>query len=189
MAKAVFTVIELHPGTLFDSDGVVRRWMVKVTAETKAASKAKAPPRRHAPSKRWPNRRGKGLLNKSIRGTVSRTGPLQNVGVVSVNVPYAKYVLGGTAAQGTRYIYRNYARRAEAAKIAARVKSGGAALRPGESGKGLYMKLPLPNPAGGTRRLYVRVHGQQANNFLFDGYNEMARVHEAFHPFANRYAF
>lgn len=182
MAKVVFEAIEVHPETLFDGDGVVRRWMVELTSELKTAVQLKAPPNRSRAKYRRPST---GALVRSIKGSTARSGPLQDVSVVSVGTAHAKYVLGGTAAQGVGYIYstRGFANKALVDRVARRKGGRG---KPDEDLHGMFMKLPL-NGLG--RRLHLRVHGQRANNFLFDGYNEVARAHRALGHMHNPFAF
>jgi hypothetical protein len=180
MAREVITAIEIHPGTLFDADGIVRRWMVGVTAEVKEAARIKAPPSRSRA--RWKGRPHTGVMRRSISGSTGRSGLLQNVGTINVGDPRAVYVLDGTAASGTRYIYRSYASRTDVVRVLRRVRGGGIA----GVNRGLYMKLP---PYGGFKTLHLRVRGQFPNNFLFDGYNVVAAKHGALHPFRSPHAF
>lgn len=183
--RVIFEAVEVHPQTLFDSDGDVRRWMTQLSAEMKVSVKAHAPPNRSRA--RWGTRPGTGELQRSIRADTQRSGPLQNVSTVFTTSDHARYVLGGTAYQGLRYIYttEGYANKELVDRIASRVARGG---RAGDGLEGLYMRLPLTG-VGGRRRFHLRVHGQRANNFLFDGYNDVARKHPALGVLRNPYAF
>lgn len=176
MAHAVVTAIEIHPGTLFDSAGAVTRWLRTVGTETKAAVIAKCPP--GTSRARW-RRPGTGRMRASITASIARTGDLDSVALIRVRDPRAVYVLDGTAAKGTRYIYRDTARIAEAIRESRR-------LKPTKGLTGIYMKLP---PLPGHRTLHLRVRGQFPNNFLFAGYNEVAKIHEALRPFHDPDAF
>ena len=93
--------------------------------------------------------------------------------VVSSSAPHTKYVIGGTAGNGAGYIYttRGYANQGA---ITAYIESGGRTAKPGE---GMWMQLK--DVRGG---IFLRVHGQRANNFLRAGYDATARTHRALHP-------
>jgi hypothetical protein len=101
-----------------------------------------------------------------------------------VGAPHAEFVLGGTAYQGMRFIYRNYAAKAKADRLAV-LERRGVHIDPSEM-RGMTMRLP---PYSHFKVYQLRVKGQRANNFLFDGYNEVARMHEALGQFHNPYAF
>lgn len=180
--KVVFEAVEVHPQTLFDSDGVVRRWMTELSAEMKTAVKAKAPPNR---SRAVWDRPQTGELQRSIRANTDRSGPLQNVSTVFTTAEHARYVLGGTAFQGLRYIYSEggWANKETVDAISRRVGRGG---RAGDDLQGMYLRLPAN---GFGRIFFLRVHGQRANNFLFDGYNVVARKHRALGQLRNPFAF
>lgn len=187
MPKYVVTKVVLYPERLFNPGHDVHRWATSLTAETKAAVKMMAPPRRSR--SRYGRRRGTGALQRSIRGVTSRKGGTRLESTISVNVSYASLVLGGTAAQGRRYIYSNkgwlYKPMVDAQ---ARLSAKGGRVSEDFVEMGLYMRLPLAN-VGGSRVYHLRVHGQRANNFLFDGYNIIAAKHPALKPFRNKYAF
>lgn len=175
----------VYPEVLFGIGHTVNRWMVGITAEVKAAARSKAPPRRSRG--RWAGRQSTGALRASIRGKTVRRGGLIVTSEVSATAPYVNYVLKGTAFQGHRYIYSagGWANKGEVDRIARRVARGGKA---GEDTEGFYMRLPLTG-VGGHRIFHLRVHGQRANNFLADGYNEVAAAHGALRPIRNKYAF
>lgn len=185
--KLILSSIVVYPSVLFNPGADVHRWQVGVTAEVKASVKAMAPPRRSA--SRWVGRKSSGALNRSIRGTTKRYGPVQLASVVSVNVPYAHFVLQGTAFQGRRYIYsdRGWLFKPMVDAVARRVKKGGK-VNEDFVEMGFYMRLPLAN-VGGKRPYHLRVHGQAANNFLYDGYNLVAAQHRSLKPMRNPYAF
>lgn len=187
MARAVLTEVVVFPERLFHGDGLVRRWNTRLTQELKSAVKAKAPPRRSAA--RWVGRRGTGALNRSITGRTTSPGRVQAQSTVAVGVYYAKWVLGGTASQGRRYIYSSSGWLFKPMVDAqARLSRKGGRVNEDFAEMGFYMKLPLSN-VGGSRVYFLRVHGQRANNFLIDGYNEIARFHRALRPMANKYKF
>ena len=182
MAKTVITAIEVNPETLFDADGDVRQWMRNLTRELKAAVVLKAPPNRSRA--KWPGRRTTRALIASIYGTTGRSGPVQDVSEVGVRAPHAVYVLGGTAYQGMRFIYRSGVSKSEADRLY-RLERRGVHIDPAEM-RGKTMRLP---PYGRFGTYHLKVKGQRANNFLFDGYNEMSLAHEALGQFRNPYAF
>jgi hypothetical protein len=188
VVKYVVTAIEVHPEILFSEGGDVRFWMGRLAQEMSAAVKAKAPPGR---SRSIWQRTSTGRLRASVNARLARTGPVQNMVTVEVGrgLDYAVHVLGGTAFQGKRFIYttRGYAHKAEVDFHAQRQRRGGHVAAE-TKGKGWYLKLPA-NGVGSDRRFHLRVKGQRANNFLFDGYNEVARLHEALDTFKNPYAF
>lgn len=185
--RYVKTTVVLYPEKLFGQGHLVNRWGVQLTAETKAAVKSMAPPRRSR--SRYGRRRGTGALQKSIRGTTSRIGATRQVSTVSVNTYYAQWVLGGTAAQGRRYIYSDtgwlYKPMVDAQ---ARLSKKGGRASEDFIEMGFYMRLPLSN-VGGNRPYHLRVHGQRANNFMADGYNIVAAKHPALKPIRNKFAF
>lgn len=185
--RVVLTKVVAHPDPLFAPGGDVSRWTAKTTREVKNASKALAPPSRS--SSRYGRRPSTGALRRSMVGKSTRVGRLLISGTVSVNTPYAKFVLGGTAHQGRRFIYSHwgFANKSEVDKIARRVSRGGRAIEDFVE-QGIYMRLPLTG-VGGSRIFHLRVHGQKANNFLIDGYNIVAARHGALKPMVNRYLF
>jgi hypothetical protein len=187
MVRYVRTTLVLYPEKLFGQGHLINRWGVQLTAETKAAVKSKAPPRRSR--SKYGKRRGTGALQRSIRGTTSRIGATRQVSSVSVNTYYAKWVLGGTAAQGRRFIYSDtgwlYKPMVDAQ---ARLSKKGGRVPEDFIEMGLYMRLPMAN-VGGSRIFHLRVHGQRSNNFMYDGYNVVAAKHPALKPFRNKYAF
>ena len=186
MARIVLTSIVAHPDPLFAPGGDVSRWSAQITREVKMAARLLAPPIRSTSKY---GRRSSGAMRKSITGKSRRRGRLLMSGDVSVNVYYAKWVLGGTAHQGRRYIYSTagWANKAEVDAMANRVARGGKAHED-DIERGLYMRLPLTG-YGGKRAYHLRVHGQRANPFLTDGYNVVAHRHGALKPMRNKYVF
>lgn len=172
MAKVVYTSILVYPEVLFNPGHAVDRWFVRTTAELKSAVRARTPVR-------------SGKTRASVTGRSSRIGALQAQGTVSVGGA-AQYVLGGTAYQGRRYIYSNagWANKAQVDLVARRTAAGQRAWGKDESGKGMYMAI-----RDGGKKYHLRVHGQKANNFLIEGYNDVARVHGALKPMRNKFLF
>lgn len=185
--RYVKTTVVLFPEKLFGRGHLVNRWGVQLTAETKHAVKFMAPP--HRSRSRYGKRKGTGALQRSIRGVTVRTGLTMQESRVSVNVYYAPWVLGGTAAQGRRYIYSDkgwlYKPMVDAQ---ARLSAKGGRVNEDFVEMGFYMRLPLAN-VGGSRIYHLRVHGQRSNNFMVDGYNIVAAKHPALKPIRNKYAF
>lgn len=185
--RYVRETLVLYPEKLFGTGHLVNRWATGLTAETKAAVKSMAPPRRSR--SKYGKRLGTGALNRSIRGVTKRIGGTRLESQISVNVPYAQLVLQGTASQGRRYIYSNkgwlYKPMVDAQ---ARLSAKGGRVSEDFVEMGLYMRLPLAN-VGGSRLFHLRVHGQRANNFMVDGYNLVAHQHAALKPIRNKYAF
>lgn len=178
------TTFELTKTVVFDERmysgrGVVNVWLRRLTAAFVVHAKTAAPVNKR------PNtgHGAPGALMRSIEGDVSRIGVRQLTGNVSVNVPYALFVLRGT--RGTIYSRKGF-RFATGAdrrltgpfKIIERKTKG-----PMERGKkGYFMRLPI-NPGLGRSKIYhFRVRGQEANNFLIDAFNATARTHRSLHP-------
>src|SRR5688500_13723145 len=102
MPRIVLTKVVAHPDPLFAPGGDVSRWTAQTTREVKNASKRLAPPGRSTSKY---GRRSSGALRRSITGTSTRVGRLLLSGDVGTDLYYARWVLGGTAHQGRRYIY------------------------------------------------------------------------------------
>lgn len=186
MARVVLTSVVVYPDVLFAPGGDVSRWTARVVREVKNSAKALAPPGRSTSKY---GRRSTGAMRKSMTGKSTRVGRLLLSGTVGVNTYYAKWVMGGTAHQGRRYIYSEagWRNKAEVDAMAARIARGGKA-REDDIERGLYMKLPLTG-VGGRRAYHLRVHGQRANPFLVDGYNVVALRHGALKTMKSRYIF
>jgi len=175
-------IIELHTQVLFLPGGSVREWSRVVTKEIETAAKAKAPPFRSYA--RWPSR-ATGRLNRSIRGRLNRTTVRILRADVYVRVPYAKYVLGGTANNGTGLIYSTagYGARGE---ISDHMEFLVDLAMQGEN----YGQEQLRDDPDIPDDWWMRtpwgpklvVSGQRKNPFLRDGYNEVARMHAALKP-------
>ena len=170
MARVAIVAIEIHSERLFLPGGDVWDWTKEVTAEVKGAAKRLAPPGR---SMRRPTTRytSTGRLRRSIRSSSNTNGPHGVLGYITVDAPYAHFVLGGTAFQGHRYIYSTvgFMHKPLVDLYAAR-------KHPPSLPHTWFMVL---RPSGAYR---LRVHGQKANPFLTDGYNEVARIHGALKP-------
>lgn len=178
MATTRITAIEIHDAKLFAPSGIVYNWARKITTEVKVAAQSKAPPSRS--KAKW-GTKATGELQRGIKGRVDKAGPKVLDMVIESTAPHTKYVHGGTAYQGQRYIYSTlgWANKAFVDEVLA---SGEVAV--GEEFKGLFMRLPPPGP-----RFLMRVRGQKRNPFLTDGYNEVAKVHRALKPVRVKFKF
>ena len=186
----------MYDQKMYLGTGLVGRWMRKITLETEVAVKAKAPPNRSHAKEKYKPRHGTGQLLASIYSANSSTPSLRiargevGAGPVSdeLTEDYVPFVLGGTAGQGTQYIYSHegWVRKAEVDYMFSGTRR--AAQMKKESGdQGLYMKVRAGSRYKAGPRL--RVHGQRANNFLQDGYNEIARSHRALKPMRRRFVW
>jgi hypothetical protein len=127
-----------------------------------------------------PSRTGK-LRAGIVVDPATRVAPRGLTTTVRSTAAHSKYVHGGTAYQGRRFIYSNYG-------WANKVDVDRFALwkRPPRGLVGYWMKFS--NPYGvGTYKL--RVHGQRANPFLITAFNRTAATHPALVPMAPRFHF
>lgn len=115
-----------------------------------------------------------GSLKASIRGDVDRVAVRHFQTTISVNVPYAIYVL-----KGTNRIYSKSARIPAGTRDADGRPLGGQFTPLGYEGAfsgGMY----LPgNPGWGAARVRRSVAGQSANPFLDRAYAKTARTHSS----------
>lgn len=89
---ASLTNIVVYSSVLFRHGGTVRRWADSLEREFTRYAIALAPVNKRLNK----NHGAPGDLKASIRGNVADAGPNQLVTTISVNVPYATYVLHGT---------------------------------------------------------------------------------------------
>jgi hypothetical protein len=153
------TNVVVNDTKLFGPTGDVRRWADKVAVKFTVNAKAEAPT--GAATGRV-NKTGPfpvGSLKRNIYFEVTRVGPRQLVTTISVQVPYAMYVLKGT---GTIYAKRN--------------ERGHFPTAEG----GLYIPA---NPGWGKSLMRQRVRGQKANPFLDRAYARTARSHPSLRGF------
>jgi hypothetical protein len=158
MRYAVTRVV-VNTSPMFVPGGSINSWTRRVAFETQNAAKVRAPHQT-------------GLLTASIDADVDATPLLRVINVrVGSDAPYAKYVHEGTANNGAGYIYttKGYANRALVDSWIARD-----VFPPNP--RGYYMPV---SRRGGPTHYALRVHGQRANPFLVNGYNDVARVHRA----------
>ena len=180
MARAVLTTITVHGAQLFAPGGDVNQWCHGVARELEGAAIRFCPPNRSM-SRR--GHVGTGQLLGTIRSGVNTEAPE----VLSIEVgagpafrqarrgakkDYTKFVLGGTAYQGYRYIYSTvgWQNKAEIDLIMRRVLTSRIRFEKG-SRDNWYMKLP--------DGFALRVHGQKKNPFLSDAYYAVSRIHSA----------
>lgn len=188
----VLVKVVVFDQSLYIGTGLVNKWMVGVTESFGINARLEAPVNKRANT----GHGAPGLLRSSISTSVNRVGPRQITGDVSVNVPYALYVLRGTtgpifSTKGFRYAnsldkrltgpYRRVTRKTHQGPGGKGGRGRGTYL----VGKpGYFMKLP-GNPAfGGNSKYHYAVSGQRANNFLIKGYDRTARSHRALQPMA-----
>jgi hypothetical protein len=156
--------------------GDVWQWCEGIKRELKKFAVAFAPPNRSRAA------RGRiyatGDLVRQIDSAVTIEGAERLDIWVWSGGPHAKYVLGGTASQGTRYIYSTagYANRKVIAQWFKQRQIGG--IRE-TIGQGLVMG-PLPPGPGNAYQL--RVHGQVANPYLQDAYTVVQSGHRSLPP-------
>lgn len=179
MATEVFTAIEIHHEILFQKGHDVHDWADTVGRELKMSALEYAPPRR---SRSLHGHKGTGALAASIGSEVTLVDPDMLSIMLYVDADHAKYVLGGTARNGTGYIYSTagYANRALVTRLLRRKntkKSAWAMHEKGDLPRGLFMRLP-PGP-GGTKRYHLRVRGQVKNPFMSDAYYVTRLRHSA----------
>lgn len=155
---------------LFNVGGDVRRWAERVETRFTANAIFEAP--YGGDSGRFNKSRANaaypvGSLKGSISGYVSRVGPRHLQTIISVDVPYAIYVL-----KGTGRIYSKSAREPGSQRFSP--------IGPGQGG--LYIPA---NPAGGwpTSHLRQSVKGQTANPFLDRAFAKTARTHSSLRGF------
>jgi hypothetical protein len=169
---AEMTKIVVTDSKLFNRTGAVGRWAAGVEASFTAHAIAEAPTgfgsgrvNKSYANAAYPV----GSLKASIRGEVERVGVRHLVTTVSVNVPYAIFVIRGTGPIFSR-----------SARIPAGEPGAGqfAPLEFGVSG----MYIPA-NPGWGKAKIRQHVRGQAANNFLGRAFDATARSHSSLRGF------
>lgn len=163
---------------LFIPGGDVNDWCTQRTVELKTMAIEKAPPNRSSSRFYQALRKSQstGRLAAAITGSTGMVGDriiTMRLGVREEMAPHADYVLGGTARNGTGYIYTPLGY-ANYQLITAAVMSRNFKMYKGE--KGWVLNLPETYH---EQHLYLRVKGQRANPFITDAYAAVARVHTA----------
>lgn len=181
MARTPITLITVDSTQLFVPSGDVYDWVEKVCRQVQREARELCPPgrSRRRPTTRYVN---KNVLRGSIRSRTRAAGRRLDAGFVSVGPAdqgggdYTDFVLGGTAYQGTRYIYshRGFANKAIIDAVISR--RGVRVMGLGSVGpKDLQGNWVMRFRTDGGR--HFRVHGQKRNPFLFLAYNRIARRH------------
>jgi hypothetical protein len=181
VARAVLTAIEIHSQVLFLPSGSVYKWTDRVGREIATSCKAES---LHSEARRPRTRTGKmtrSIKKEKIKGTLAAKTLSCNV---SVNVRYAKYVLGGTANNGSGYIYSRagWPNRTKITGYITRVRharESNSDIDLPDTPDNWWMSTPY-GP-------YMRVRGQKANPFMTRGYNLVARKHAALRPIRSRF--
>lgn len=173
---ATVTALVITDSVLFNRTGSVRRWTDRVETAFTAHAIAEAP--RGSDTGRINKSRQnaafpEGSLKNSIRGEVVQIGPKQLQTTVSVNVPYATYVLKGT--RGATATLARY----PAGTYDANLRPIGGRFAPGLRG----MYLPA-NPGWGRSKIVQRTRGQRADNFLGRAYDATARSHSSLRAYS-----
>src|SRR5215467_5348298 len=149
--------VEVHPSTLFNKGHEVYDWCHDINRQMEVATKALAPVGRSREYRgpKAPAHAG-GELRRKICASMRRLGPEQIEMTITSGAPYTKFVHGGTAFQGTRYIYSTAGWRNKRAVdalasrdyfLAARYRTSATVRR------GWYMVLPQ----GGGPKFRLRV--------------------------------
>jgi hypothetical protein len=181
MTSFALTKTVVFDERMYSGRGVVDVWLRRLTAAFVLHAKEHAPVNKRSNT----GHGSPGALMRSIEGDVSRIGARQMTGNVSVNVPYALFVLRGTRSmiyshKGFRFAHGLDKRLTGPFKTVETKKWG--EMRRGK--KGYFMRLPLnPMFRGGNSAYKFQVHGQPANNFLVEGFNATARTHRSLHAF------
>src|SRR5262245_31541890 len=95
-------IIEIHDAVLFAPGGDVNEWCRGIARDLKRRARLYAPPN-HSTSRYQRTSTGR-MLSTIDSGVFEMTDDTLMI-ELSVGTDYAQYVLGGTAAQGTQYIY------------------------------------------------------------------------------------
>jgi hypothetical protein len=160
-------VVDQH---LYTGTGLVHRWLSRVGNNLYHNIVAEAPIR-------------EGTLKAGIeQDFVQHEGTLRILSTsVASTAPHTKYVIEGTAGNGTGYIYSDggWANRGLVDRLAGMRRDVlfRTAREQGIDTTGMWMAIDDGGP-----RFHLRVHGQRANNFMLAGYNRTARTHRALHP-------
>lgn len=178
MAREVISVVVIDSTILFAPDGDVHSWMGKITKEIAREARLLAPPTRtmRRSTTKYVNT---GKLQRSIKALpVTQTSGHVDDGGVRVGTKYYKYVLGGTAHQGMRYIYSDTGWEHKAIIDAAITRRGVVSMgMMGVEAKWLPPSWAMRFRTDGAR--IFRVRGQKRNPFLTSGYNRVANRHGA----------
>lgn len=159
---AEVTRLVIYDSVLFNRvgrPGLIAAWAERVSVRLGMNARIEAPIGTRANKSRRNAEFPVGSLAASISEDVDRIGPKHLQIVVSVNVPYATYVLGGTPP--VIYARNSYFT----------LKDGTPA-----------MYVP-PNPGYGTRTRHAVVSGQAPNNFLARAAERTARTHRSLQGF------
>jgi hypothetical protein len=181
MARTPIVAIHVDSSDLFHLGGDVYDWTEKICRQVQREARVLCPPGR---SRRRATTRyvSKGVLRATIRSRTRQAGSRLDVGVISVGPAdqgggdYTEFVLGGTAFQGTRYIYshRGFANKAIIDAVISR--RGVRVLGVGRVGpKDLQGNWVMRFRTDGGR--HFRVHGQKRNPFMYSAWNRVARRH------------
>lgn len=184
MARPVITSMLIDSTVLFAPGGDVHQWTKHITRYVAQACKAYGPPA-HSMRRATTRYVSTGKLARSIQHDADTIGPRQVDGIVWVDVPYAQYVLGGTAYQGYRYIYSRAGYPNKALIDATITRRGVRAVGAPKSVTGLNRRWVMRFRTDDGR--YFRVHGQKRNPFMTNGYNAVAKVHRALGEFRTPY--
>jgi hypothetical protein len=167
----VESFVIVHDEGLYQGAGLVSRWFHTIGGETYANVKAAAPVR-------------SGRLKAGVTLNFTRAGRRILSADVASTAPHTGYVIHGTAANGTGYIFSTlgWRRRQTVFRIREALFTGGGrgAVREaiGRGGsEGLWMKL-----SDSRDGIHLIVHGQKRNNFMVKGYNATARTHRSLKP-------
>lgn len=163
MINASITNIVVTDSKLFNRTGAVGRWAAGVERAFTRHAISEAPsgiesgrPNKSRANMAYPA----GSMKLSISGEVQRVGPRHIQTTVSVNVPYALYVLRGTGVIFSK---------------SARVPAGQPGAGQFQTGRGLY----LPAQPFAKSLMRQRVRGQRANNFLARAFDRTAITHSS----------
>lgn len=151
MATGVITDLVIYDSVLFEVGHHVRRWADSVERNYVRFAVTEAPVNKR-PNKSHLTELPVGALKASITGDVDRIGPKHIQVIVSVNVPYARYVLEGTMGP----------------------------ITPNSAKKLRLPWNPGFSPAGrtpGSESRFTWVPGQAPNNFLRRAHTSTARKH------------
>lgn len=170
------TLISMNPQTLFDSNGDCTKWAQARRAGLSRRGKREAP---HGSDsgrtrKSSANPEPFGSLKAGVKGSTSRTGPLQFQITLESTVRYSIFVIKGTKTP----ITANKARLAAGTVDPATGRKIGGQYAEGRRG----MFLP-PNSFGGKNYKggvpVQKVRGQRPNDFLSRAVRGEARLHPA----------
>lgn len=157
---------------LFNRTGDVGRWAARVEASFTAHAEAEAPTgfgsgrvNKSRANAAYPV----GSLKASIHGEVERVGVRHLQTTVSVNVPYAMYVIKGTGPIFSK-----------SARIPAGEPGAGQFAPIGFGEAGMYIPA---NPGWGKSKIRQHVRGQRANDFLGRAFAATARSHSSLRGF------